>query len=65
MTAALPASGGPWGGPVPLPAGGTVAISGSDLEAREDKHEAFGDWKHGGSGRGQEAVLGQQKKKRH
>lgn len=28
-----------------LPAGGTVVISGSDLEAREDKHEAFGEWK--------------------
>lgn len=38
MIAALPASGGTKGGPVPLSAGGTVAISGSDLEAREGKH---------------------------
>ena len=47
MVAALPASGGTWGGPVPLPAGGTVVISGSDLEAREDKHEAFGEGRLG------------------
>lgn len=45
MAAALPASGGTWGGPVPLPVGGTAVISGSDLEAREDKHKAFGEWR--------------------
>lgn len=37
---------------MPLPAGGTVVISGSDLKAREDKHEAFGDCRHEVSGRG-------------
>lgn len=47
MVAALPASGGTWGGPVPLPAGGTAVISGSDLEARADKHKAFGEWRLG------------------
>lgn len=42
MIAALPASSGTGGaggteeGPVPLPAGGTVGISRSDLEARKD-----------------------------
>lgn len=44
VIAALPASGGtsrPWGGPIPLPAGRTVVISGADLEAREDKHLAL------------------------
>lgn len=29
---------------MPLPAGGIVVISGSDLEAREDMQEAFGDY---------------------
>lgn len=53
MIADLPASGGTEEGSVPLPAGGTVVISGSDLEAREDKHEAFGECRHGvwGGGR--------------
>lgn len=32
---------------MPLTAGGIVVISGSDLEAREDKQEAFGDYRHG------------------
>lgn len=44
MVAALLASGGTWGRPVPLPAGDTVVISSSDLEAREDMHWALGDW---------------------
>lgn len=52
MIAALPASGGTEGEPVPLPARGTDVISGSDLEAREDKHEAFGDCRHAVSCRG-------------
>lgn len=47
MVAALPASGGTWGRPVPLPAGDTVVISSSDLEAREDMHWALGDWRLG------------------
>lgn len=47
MIAALPASGGSWGRPVPLPPGSTGVISGSNLEARGDKHEAFGDYRCG------------------
>lgn len=70
MIAAGPASGGAEGEPVPLPARGTGVISGSDLEAREDKHEAFGDGRHAVSRWGpedwaQEAVSGQQKCTRH
>lgn len=30
---------------MPLPGGGTAVISGSDLEAGEDKHKAFGEWR--------------------
>lgn len=52
MIAALPASGGTEGEPVPLPARGTDVISGTNLEAREDKHEAFGDCRHVVSRRG-------------
>lgn len=54
MTAALPASGGTWGGPVPLPAGSNAVIAGSDLEARKDKHKAFGDPRHRSQAGGQE-----------
>lgn len=41
---------------MPLPAGGTGVISGSDLEAREDKHMAFGDKRHRVSDQGPREV---------
>lgn len=56
MIADLPASGGTKEGSVPLPAGGTVVISGSDLEAREDKHEGFGECRHGVGASGQKCM---------
>lgn len=38
MVAALPASSDSGGGSLPLQAGGTVVISGSDLKVRKDKY---------------------------
>lgn len=38
MAAALPAAGDSGGGSLPLQAGATVAISGSDLKVRKDKY---------------------------